>query len=489
MISYREKQLLAAMKYSQSETDSLIEDMKKALEQTEHGETIELEKTEESFDAPQDMEQLYERAKAAGYDSWTRASDILSPEELADLKSRKKQIEAEFKDKVKLQKVDYAFLIPAVLLQLGKQILFKLNFDPHSESASVTDDEFHDKWTGPITRERLAGKYYAPFQQIIKSPGVPYDFTGNTAHFSISGQPTYLGLGGTTHRFKSVGHDPVLGLLFGTSNILTNTGTFYLDKAKLLKAKENPYANLFLGTVHVGYSNPALYTGPYISAPAATNIMLAKAVERYKNEPDAVHFALLKTIEHIQSDQESPEGIPIPFVSAIMGSKEARRWAHEGLDWDHFSKNAIIVGKQIAATVLINFIISSLHKLYLMWGDIKGADNIIEAVRLYVTEKPAELDYIRTKKIIMYSNAIASTVNLAVCIGGGVISANAGNAELSKEFFSHLDIGGLMVTLFSLFHDGTYILKVKDDFIKSTINTDFDRRMIEIEQGGALEMI
>ena len=308
------------------------------------------------------------------------------------------------------------------------------------------------------------------------------------AHFSISGEPTFLGLGGLTHRFKSLGHDPVLGLLFGTSNILTNTGTFYLDKSKLQKVKESPYGSKFLGTVHVAYKNPALYTGPYISAPASTLIMLKKTIERFKNDPDAVHFALLKAIEHIQSDQKSPEGIPIPFVSAIMGSKEARRWAQEGLDWDHFSKNAIIVGKQIAATVLINFIISSLHKLYLMWGDIKGSENIAKAIHLYVNEKPAELDYVRTKKIIMYSNAIASTVNLAVCVAGGAISSTTGNASLSKEFFSHLDVGGFMVTLYSLFHDGRYILKVKDDFIKATINTDFESKLKDIERGIAVEI-
>ena len=44
-----------------------------------------------------------------------------------------------------------------------------------------------------------------------------------------------------------------------------------------------------------------------------------------------------------------------------------------------------------------------------------------------------------------------------------------------------------MVTIYSLFHDGMYILKVKDDFIKSTINDDFEKRFAEIKRGAPVE--
>lgn len=82
----------------------------------------------------------------------------------------------------------------------------------------------------------------------------------------------------------------------------------------------------------------------------------------------------------------------------------------------------------------------------------------------------------------MYADTIASTVNLGVCIGGCIISAKMGEAELSKKFLEHLDIGGLMVTIVTLFKDERYILKVKDDFIKEIINEDFQKRLTEIEK-------
>ena len=118
----------------------------------------------------------------------------------------------------------------------------------------------------------------------------------------------------------------------------------------------------------------------------------------------------------------------------------------------------------------------------MIWDDVKDADTLSDAIETYIKTEISDFDKIRTKKVVMYSNLIASTINLAVCIGGGIISAKAGNAELSKEFWSHLDVGGAIVTIATLFKDGRYISKVKDDFIKKAINGDFKKRMEEIEK-------
>ena len=53
--------------------------------------------------------------------------------------------------------------------------------------------------------------------EVIES-GVPYDTIKGTAALG-------LGIGGTNHRCKTLGHDPILGWVFGTANILTNTMT------------------------------------------------------------------------------------------------------------------------------------------------------------------------------------------------------------------------------------------------------------------------
>ena len=60
--------------------------------------------------------------------------------------------------------------------------------------------------------------YYAPLMQICTARGVPYDATRfkgvNYGFFKEA-----------NHRFATFGHDPIVGLIVGTSNILTNTIT------------------------------------------------------------------------------------------------------------------------------------------------------------------------------------------------------------------------------------------------------------------------
>lgn len=60
-----------------------------------------------------------------------------------------------------------------------------------------------------------------PTKAEILTGSVPYDAIKTGAH--VSG----TGLSGTTHRYRTLGHDPILGWIFGTANILTNSLTKY----------------------------------------------------------------------------------------------------------------------------------------------------------------------------------------------------------------------------------------------------------------------
>ena len=55
---------------------------------------------------------------------------------------------------------------------------------------------------------------------------VPFDVTCGTKGFGVGGHAE-IGLGGQTHRFKTLGHDPLYGWVFGTGNIMTNALTNY----------------------------------------------------------------------------------------------------------------------------------------------------------------------------------------------------------------------------------------------------------------------
>ena len=68
-----------------------------------------------------------------------------------------------------------------------------------------------------------------------------------------------------------------------------------------------------------------------------------------------------------------------------------------------------------------------------------------------------ELYSVRTRKIIMYSNAIATGSNV-LWVGGNILAGNEGAIK-------QLDIGGLIVTIKRLISDTEYIRQIKEEFV------------------------
>lgn len=63
----------------------------------------------------------------------------------------------------------------------------------------------------------------------------------------------------------------------------------------------------------------------------------------------------------------------------------------------------------------------------------------------------------RTRKIILYSNIIATTSDVVQT----AIRAYIGDKNAIKNF----DLGGFLVTIYRLITDTKYILKIKEEFI------------------------
>ena len=72
---------------------------------------------------------------------------------------------------------------------------------------------------------------------------------------------------------------------------------------------------------------------------------------------------------------------------------------------------------------------------------------------------------VRTRKILLYSNLLASVSNLIVVGIGVAAGAASENPEVIKKTLRYLDVGGLIVTIGRLFSDLRFITKVKDEFI------------------------
>ena len=148
-----------------------------------------------------------------------------------------------------------------------------------------------------------------------------------------------------------------------------------------------------------------------------------------------VSAALIKEAFHLKSDIGTKFSLPIPIVP-IVNAQFASELAKRGLDM----ANIATIGKQAAYAVMINTLIGMLHELCY--------DESISGRKLYS---------VKTRKILMYSNTIATVSNVIVT----ALFAYAGSKEAIKNF----DLGGFAVTLYRIVTDRKYIKEIKQEFL------------------------
>ena len=333
-------------------------------------------------------------------------------------------IGAEFEYLTQLNGTDVAFLFLATALQCVRQYLIT-NFPER------VDDQTAAENSGKAEEHSNRGEiYYHPtLEEVITNP-VPFDANiGSNGALANGGK---LG-----HRATAIGHDPVIGLVVGTSNIATATLTTwkwdtYHIKSQMLIAKTG--RNMGVRDTFV--------------AEADTSQMLYFARQRLLNEglegKVLMATSLAKEIKHLQSDIGSKDSLPFPIVSRIS-PQLASEMAKYGIDFG----NTVQVGKQGLWAVSINIIIAMLHRLLFALTD----------------DQDHKLYEVRTRKILSYSNTIATSSNLlAVGIAEGV-AFYTGNADLAGKGLRYLDIGGLVITTHRLLSDKKFISDVKREFL------------------------
>lgn len=333
-------------------------------------------------------------------------------------------LDKEFESQTGLKGADIAFLFAATALQCAR--IFIINNLTKIEKAGQgnrNEDFLHDlqdKILNKLDNGTILGsdRYYAPLNQIITGRGVPYDATGYAdENFKL--------FKGANHRFATLGHDPILGLIFGTANILTNTITCV--------------STPIIITNHVEY-DPFL-KNPRIGGFAPTTVTLKKAVERLDDDVSSVVAAIIKQIIHIGTDMYTPCGIQLPGANLLLSRENTEKLTK------YISTGDLVkVGASAGLATLINTIISTVHLL--MYDEAKYSSQDVYSVK--------------TRKIILYSNIIASTSNV-IWVAGNMI---AGNEGAIKE----LDIGGLLVTLHRLMTDTKFIREVKEEFVFGKFN-------------------
>lgn len=350
---------------------------------------------------------------------------------VAEYEENYDQITEEFKRRTGLQGSDYAFLIGATLLQTLR--VFVINAITKVDAAGSGNrnervlHDFQDKVLQGFkgSADAPSRLMYASTEHIIAYHGVPYDVTNG-------GQGLFKG---ANHRFSTLGHDPLLGLIFGTSNIMTNCITLVKDTGIGL--------HLPL-TCSVDYGEAS----PLIGLPVGTAPMLAASGKRVFDEPNAACAALIKQLLHIGTDLYTIAGIQIPFANIVLDKAHVERLTQYVSTGDLMK-----IGAQAGFATFINWLIAALHGCSLVFKDDGRPFDI-------------ELHQARTKKIILISDTFAT-------------SSSVLQAAITKNL-KCLDFGGAVVLVKRLFSDLSFIGKLKEEFINSGLNDIYEQRAKEV---------
>lgn len=356
--------------------------------------------------------------------------DLLSEKEFQDAYKRLDAIHEEFSHKTSIvNKTDLMFLGIATALQITKSLLFgqiAKKFD-YGNSFNPDDRLAHNDKS--IEKEHRSAndefkenheKHGHGYWMNILYQTLPYDITKGSPAINRNMEGGY-------HRIHTLGHDPILGWIFGTANILTDTITFEDFKSNRVIRKPK----MMITPESVSFTK-----------------LFSESFEMCKADSLNLPAAIFAEGCHLKSDEFTKLGLPVPILEAINPDFASKLYK-SNYDALCFSRDLKIVGASAGISIFIDLIIGLVHGLF-------NKEKINK-----------DLYEVRTRKILLISNSIASTSNIIQT----VITNNPKN----------LDLGGLLVTLSHLFMDLRFISRIKEEFIRQELNKDLIKELERLD--------
>lgn len=199
--------------------------------------------------------------------------DLLTPAEMAQVNRQLGRHAAEFEAIHRLDKLDWAICgVAGILAALVDIVLIQMPQHPGFLGGEPVAGGPLANWLKARINQSLTP---AEVRQLEQANWVPYD----AAHSSHLSEPV-AGLSPSTHRFHSLGHDPLLGFIFGVKDILLGTFTA-IDKNGQWVVQEVP-----------------------LKDPALVGMNLFEAIGRVYG--------------HLKSDVTSPRGLPAPLMPLLQ---------------------------------------------------------------------------------------------------------------------------------------------------------------------------
>lgn len=136
--------------------------------------------------------------------------ELFTGEELRDNQEYIKKLRNEFKDINKLDRWDYtvAGIVGTIAALIDYFLVTQVSASDHTVIPGKLKSGVESFWNKILPAEKIA--------QLERNHKVPFDISTNTSKLSQE----VLGLNPNHHRFQSLGHDPLLGFVFGVKDLM-----------------------------------------------------------------------------------------------------------------------------------------------------------------------------------------------------------------------------------------------------------------------------
>lgn len=347
----------------------------------------------------------------------------------------KQKIEEEFAIKTGLNSTDLKFLFFAVALQVARQYILGGNLGKSfNKDERIDHDDKQLKKSIQSEREEYKNKNYSKEDKIIESKKeyrtwLEIAMTNKVPYDAIKGSKEQgLNLYGRNHREKTLGHDPLLGWIFGTLNIVTDTVTFTDFSSYEVDMKNDLKIMSSISLLEVFERGYESIGEDWLRLPAA---IFAQGL-------------------HLKSDEFTKMGLPVPIVG-VFNEEFAAKLTKMNYDSICFFRDLKTIGKQAIFSYLIDIIIAEIHRFFYYNENSEMDEKLYE---------------VKIRKILLYSNIIASSSNI-------IATSFMGN-------INYLDIGGILKTIYRIVSDVDYIRKIKKEFISTKMNEKYEKRIAEL---------
>ena len=305
--------------------------------------------------------------------------------------------------------------------------------DAHSEKTKSSKEAFYKK-----------ENQYRSWIEILTQP-VPYDAMNsldsdkecipNIANLNKQNKNgTYNNIYGGNHHVATLGHDPILGWLFGTANIMTSTISFVdFQHYQVARGHRIKSLNQFDESNELLFSDQAVdYNTPRSFFDIATECYYSSK-EDYKR----IAASVVRQAIHFESDKYCIEGLPIPILP-IIDPQKAQKLIEEGWNSVEFANLLKHDLKQIGISAGLDIIIRIiLETIYVLC--LKTDDDI-------------NVKRIKAKRILSVSGTIASSSSV-------IYSILMKNCEKT-------DIGGIGTELLQLLRLPDFESIIKQEYLR-----------------------